>query len=273
MAGSLVERAMRVLEMLGRFPQGLPLQTVADRLNLPKSGAHRLLTELVQLGYLAQDPRNQAYLPATKLMALGFRQLGACGFGDVAQPVLNRLAAASGELALLAVSDREQLIYLAKAQGAAAGMRFDIELGTPVALSASASGLAWLASLGDERALQWLERQGGGEAGLRGSAAAPSLKALLASLVATRSRGWAEVDEIWAPGVSALATAVRGGPERAPFAVLGIAGPSLRLDGAARQRLAPELLRAAVELGATSPLFSYLRSLNAAAGPAAEARA
>ena len=51
---SQVDRCLDVLELLSTAATGLPLSTVAEQLNLPKSVAHRWLTFLAGRGYVAQ---------------------------------------------------------------------------------------------------------------------------------------------------------------------------------------------------------------------------
>ena len=41
MAGSQIERVFSVLERLTGDPRGLPLQTLAEQLEIPKSATHR----------------------------------------------------------------------------------------------------------------------------------------------------------------------------------------------------------------------------------------
>ena len=51
------------------------------------------------------------------------RYYSGTGINDVAQPILERLAANSGELARLAVVEGEGMLWVAKAQGARHGLR------------------------------------------------------------------------------------------------------------------------------------------------------
>lgn len=51
---SLLERGIKVLELLAGHPEGLALSAVASAGNLPLSATHRLLTELVRVGYVRQ---------------------------------------------------------------------------------------------------------------------------------------------------------------------------------------------------------------------------
>jgi DNA-binding IclR family transcriptional regulator len=159
MAGSQIERAFSLVESLAGEPQGLPLQTLAERLDIPKSAAHRMLTELVRLGYVRQNRESSRYQLSAKLVAQGFRYLASSG-ADIIQPILDRLAQDSGELVRLGVIDGARQTWIAKSQGARSGLRYDPDMGRDAPLFYTASGHAWLASLNDEQALQMVLRQG-----------------------------------------------------------------------------------------------------------------
>ena len=62
---------------------------------LPKSGAHRLLATLVDLGWAEQDPDTSFYRLTMRLAVLGQRFYVATGIPDICQPVLDRFAAAT----------------------------------------------------------------------------------------------------------------------------------------------------------------------------------
>jgi DNA-binding IclR family transcriptional regulator len=118
MAGSQIERVFSVLESLTSDPRGLPMQTLAEQLDIPKSATHRMLAELIRLGYVRQNPENLRYHLSTKLVAMGFRYLSSSG-ADIVQPVLDRLAQETGELVRLGVIDGERQTWIAKSQGPA----------------------------------------------------------------------------------------------------------------------------------------------------------
>lgn len=159
MAGSQIERAFSLVEHLAGEPQGLPLQTLAERMDIPKSATHRMLTELARLGYVRQNRDNSRYQLSAKLVALGFRYLASSG-ADIIQPILDRLAQDSGELVRLGVIDGARQTWIAKSQGARSGLRYDPDMGRDAPLFYTASGHAWLASLDDEQALQMVLRRG-----------------------------------------------------------------------------------------------------------------
>ena len=95
----VMQRTMAILERLAADVDGLPLSTLADELDIPRSAAHRLLTELAELGYVRQSRDRGDYRLTTKLVSLGLTHLKLSGVTDLCQPIISRLAAAPGELA------------------------------------------------------------------------------------------------------------------------------------------------------------------------------
>ncbi|MBU3056257.1 IclR family transcriptional regulator [Pseudomonas indica] len=252
MAGSQIERALSLLESLTRDARGLPMQSLADELGIPKSATHRMLADLVRLGYVRQDPQTSRYRLSTKLVALGFRYLASSG-ADVVQPILDRLAEASGELVRLGVIDGDRQTWIAKSQGARSGLRYDPDMGRDAPLFYTASGHAWLASMSDAEALALVERQGIADPAEFGPNAPRSRDELLERLALARRQGYAWVMESAALGTAALAAVIRHPLEGRVIGVLSIAGPSARLPLTRLHELAPQLLAAAEELSAASP--------------------
>ncbi|MCY1294197.1 Transcriptional repressor IclR [compost metagenome] len=251
MAGSQIERAFSLLESLACEPRGLPMQTLADDLRIPKSATHRMLAELIRLGYVRQNPENLRYQLSTRLIAMGFRYLSSSG-ADIVQPILDRLAQDCGELVRLGVIDGDRQTWIAKSQGARSGLRYDPDMGRDAPLFYTASGHAWLASLSDDAALALVEWQGIADPAQFGPNAPRTSAELLERLRLARERGYAWVMESSAVGTSALAAVVRHPLDGRTIGVLSIAGPSARLPEARIHELAPQLLVAAAELSDAS---------------------
>ncbi|HSW16552.1 MAG TPA: IclR family transcriptional regulator [Ramlibacter sp.] len=256
-ASGPIERSLRILEALAAEPEGLPLAALADDLALPRSACHRLLTELARCGYVRQVREHGDYALTTKLPAIGLSFLSAAGVVDLAQPILDRLAAASGELVRLALVDGDRLTFVAKAQGARSGLRYDPDMGLDVPLSCSAGGHAWLMTLSEERATELVARQGFAAPAAYGPKAPTTFKALMKLLAEDRHRGFSMMCEMYAPGMSALAAPVLR--RREAIAVITIAGPLLRLTPTRMQELGRPLVAAAAELAlgsVASPMFT-----------------
>ncbi|WP_339488715.1 IclR family transcriptional regulator [Pseudomonas sp. EL_65y_Pfl2_R95] len=253
MAGSQIERALSLLESLTQEPQGLQMQSLADALNIPKSATHRMLAELIRLGYVRQNPDNSRYQLSTKLVALSFRYLSNAG-SDIVQSILDRLAEECGELVRLGVIDSDRLTWIAKAQGAKGGLRYDPDMGRDAPLFYTASGHAWLASMDDAAALALVESQGPVIDPQQLGPNAPRNSAdLLARLQAARQQGYAWVEQSSAVGTSAMAAVVLSPVDGRCIGVLSIAGPSARLAESRVHELAALLLKTAGELSDASP--------------------
>ena len=263
---STLERSLNILELLAGHPEGMTLAGIAEDLDMPRSACHRLLTELARCGYVRQTRDHGEYALTTKLAALGLSFLSSSGIVDIAQPLIDRLAAISGELVRLAVVDGDRLTFVAKAQGARSGLRYDPDMGIDVRLSCSAAGHAWLMTLSDEKAIEIVSKQGFGDPRHYGRNAPTTIKAFTRILQDDRKRGFSIIAEMYAPGMSAMAAPVRrkGAPT---IGVITIAGPLVRLTEGRMQELGPELMAAATELAlasSASPLFN--RTFHAAIG-------
>ena len=193
----VLERTLGILELLSEQGQGMELVAIADRLNMPKSAAHRLLVDLIRLGYVRQVRDLGEYVLTTKLVSMGLSYLSQTGVIDVAQPLLDRLAEQTGELVRLSVVDGDRLTWVARAQGARQGLRYDPDMGSIARLSCSSSGWAWLSTLKDDAALKLVSQQGLGMPQEFGPNAPKSLKALLKALQETRKAGFALTEETY----------------------------------------------------------------------------
>jgi len=247
----LLERGFGMLEYLVAHPDGSSLSALSQDLGLPLSATHRLLIELIRLGYVRQEAAHGSYVLTIKLVAMGLSYLSSTGITDVAQPLLDRLAHESGELVRLAVLDGELLTFVAKAQGARSGLRYDPDMGLSVPLSCSAAGHAWLSTMSDEDALQRVARQGFGKPADFGPKAPTTVKALLGHLKLARSRGFAVINEVFAPAMSAMSAAVRDRAGQV-IGVVTIAGPVIRLTEERMLLLGPALVQTAAEIGQAS---------------------
>ncbi len=265
----VLERTLAILECLAGQPEGLPLGAIADRLQIPASATHRLLTDLVSHGYVRQIRDQGDYALSTKLVAMVLDYMGATGIVDFAQPVLDRLAQATGEFVRLAVVDDDRLTWVARSQGARRGLRYDPEIDATVRLSCTASGQAWLMTLPERRALALVKAQGLGRPADYGPNAPASVTELQQQIAAARKRGFAMTTDSFGAGLSSVAVPVRRTSDDV-IGILSIAGPTARLDAKRLQALAVELHAAAREIAlasATSPLFASRRARQEAETP------
>ncbi|MEP7330101.1 MAG: IclR family transcriptional regulator [Betaproteobacteria bacterium] len=247
MSSANVERVLNAIEALADVPAGMSLGALAERLDVPKSAAHRLLQSLIGRGYVTQDAPTQDYLLSLKVPLLGFRYLEARRLPDVAQGALDQLAHATGEYCRMAVVEGEGLHWVARAQGATQGLRYDPPMGLDVVLHATATGKTWLATLPEQDALRIVFARGFATPPGFGDRVVKTADELRRHLQDTRRRGYALALEEGERGTIAIAAVFRAHARRdAPVAgTISVAGPRARLSDARIVALAPLLLAAA----------------------------
>jgi len=258
MAHVPAERCLGIIELLADGAREMPLGEIAERLDLPKSGAHRLLATLVDLGWAMQNRETGFYRLTMRLAVLGQRFYAASGIPDICQPLLDQLASECREFVRLAVFDGNSLVWIAHAQGAAGGLGLvyqPAETTGPVPLYATASGKAWLSTLGADEAARYVMRTGGfDQADQYGPNVIRTIETLLRDLRTTARRGYGLALNEAEPGVTAIGVAIRSAAKGAAVGTVSVAGPTVRVNDSRVRHLAPLVVRCASELSAIWPL-------------------
>jgi len=113
-AGSQLDRALDILELLAGSPSPQGLTDIAERVRGPKATVHRLLATLAARGYATQDPRTGRYDAGIRCFELGSLWARHLDLRAVAGPHAARLSERSGETVHLAVYDHGDVIYIDK---------------------------------------------------------------------------------------------------------------------------------------------------------------
>lgn len=267
----VLDRGLAIIELLAESADGLPLSAISEELRIPRSATHRLLTSLSGHGYVRQEEERGTYVLTSRLQVLAFRHLSVSGFVDAVQPVINRLAMETGELVRLAVADNGQLTWVARAQGARSGLRYDPDMGMEAKLSCSATGYAWLSRMSNEEALALVEAQGIGTREAFGPAAPQTGAEVLEHVALARQRGYAVAIQTFTDWMSAMAAPLVHPVSEKAIGVVSVAGPVFRLPEARLHDYAPLLLEAVEEIshlipGSPALMNPAMAALNARQG-------
>lgn len=251
-------RGIAIIELLTGHPWGLNVLEIADQLAIPPAATLRVLSSLVESGYVHGSGREGIYRLSPKLPALGLAFLGASGVTDLVQPILDDLAKKTGELVRIAIIASGKLTWVAKSQGARSGLLYDPEAASDVHLPASANGQAWLCCLSDSEIRELVSEQDIGRTGF-GAGAPKTFTELMKAIGTARHRGYASVHDSYAVGTSAMAIPIMRRATRRPIGTLSVAGPTMRMTEARMKEIFPWLQSSAKELEAasgSSPLFA-----------------
>lgn len=254
------ERCLSIIELLAVGARSMALGEISETLGEPKSGVHRLLTTLVNLGWAEQDPHTGFYRLTMRLTLLGQRVYADTGIPDLCQPLLDELAATTQEYVRLAVVAGGSLNWLADAQGATGGLMYHPpQVSGVVPLHATASGKAWLSTLEEEDMLACVMAQGLSAVKKSGPKIIKTIEDMRRAVRETAERGYGTAIDEAESGVCAVAAAIRLQPSGPAVGTVSIAGPSIRMTDERIQTLGPVVIEYARRLGEIWPL-RYNRS-------------
>ncbi|MEO5766026.1 MAG: IclR family transcriptional regulator [Casimicrobiaceae bacterium] len=259
---SQLTSCLDLLSVMASNARGMRLTDLAAGLGAPKSSTQRLLEHLAGEGWIEQDETTNQYRLTTRLAVLGHRYLESAGITSIAQALLERLAANTGELARLTVLDGKRLVWMGSAQGAPRGLRYEPSMGAAIVSYATANGKAWLATMRDEDAVAIASADGLGrrkKQAVNGPNVITTKRELVADLDLTRRRGYAISNEEAERGVAAVAVAIRA-PGAGVLGTTSVAGPVIRVTHARYDTIVAALNAVATDLALAWPGASTRQS-------------
>lgn len=232
-------RALALLSAIERRGHGASTAELARATELAPATAGRLLATLADAGFAVRGAEGWSIGP--EVVRLARRADPHRALARRAQPVLEDLAAAAGESAMLAVPRPGPAIEVVAQADGPRLLGLTNWIGRPIPLHASAAGKLVLAELSDRALSAWIARERPARLTPRTLVGRTRLAKEIARV---RAQGWAELDEESEPGLASIAVAVRD-HEGALAGMIGYSGPRERLD---RRALLAPLQRAAAAL-------------------------
>jgi len=146
-------RGLLVIRAFGHdFPR-LRAIDVAKRTGLSRAAARRYLLTLQDLGYVGSE--TDVFYLRPRLLDLGFSYLSSIGVEDIVQPVLSRISEKTQASSTFAVLDRDEVVFVARAQSKGIFM-LATSIGGRVAAHATTLGQVLLAAMAPEELDRYL---------------------------------------------------------------------------------------------------------------------
>lgn len=241
-AAPAVDAALSILETLGTG-QEMGVTDLAKKLGLGKSSVYRLLATLARRGYVEKGPHSDRYRLSYRLFLVGSAAADRFSLREAAHPVMERLAAETGETVNLGVLDGTRVVNLHKVESRHF-LRMHMKVGGGVPAHATALGKALLVGLQPAELARRLR-------GRRLERLTPRTigdrRSLAGALARIRKQGFAIDNEECSLGLRCLAAPIldhRG----TVAAALSISGPTHRLPDPVLSRLAERVRTAAREI-------------------------
>ncbi len=242
---SPARRLLQVLDLLieveadvMRRHKGISVQQAADQIGRHRSGANRIMQELLAAGYAIPNPTGKGYRvgPAVQIhqgLTPEQRQLS-----ELAHPYLIRLVDGTGECAHTAVATGNRVTVVDDVETGQA-LRVVAGRGRKVPLHSTSVGKCLMAFGGAAIPSEMPART------MRTITTPELMKAHLSEIV---QRGYAVDDEENDLGVRCISAPVYAGDSSEAIGCIGIDGPSVRVTGAAMEAMAVAVTDAAAEL-------------------------
>lgn len=234
----MLDRAVAIFDAVERGARTFTALVAAT--GFSRTTTHRMVKALEAHGLLELDGAEGYRLGPRFLRLAAAAADRERSLRDVAHPILERLAASSGESAQLYVRSGDQRLCVDSVESSSE-LRTIVEVGALLPLVAGSAGKVFLAHLPEPARDRLLE-------GYRPlTPEGPTRDRLLRDLTAVRRRGWAASAGEREPGVASVSAPVIAG-DGGPIGSVSVSGPRVRLGRERVRRLAPLVKAAAREI-------------------------
>lgn len=220
----VVERMMRLLDVLAGHPEPLGLKQIAQLTGLHPSTAHRILSSMSG-DRLVDRVEPGAYRLGMRLLELGNLVKSRISVRELALPVMRELHAATGETVNLSVRHEDEIVYVERTSSGRSAMRVVHVVGARAPLHVTAAGKLFLLEEGFARLRDYARRTGLASLTRNTLTSVPLLERELERI---QRQGWATDAEEAELGVRCVAAGIRDDAGRLA-ATLSVSAPADRM--------------------------------------------
>lgn len=236
-----VEKALRLLDFFTDKVRELGLSDLARLSGIDKATVLRMLGDMAEVGLVEQNPENRRWRLGAGILRLARLREASQPVTSVLTPIMERLAAETGETAHVSLVSGRDLANIGVVEPPRAN-RVHIEPGLTLPLHATASGLCFIAFARAEQRERVLARKLPAITGTT-----PITREALAELVArAAARGYAVADQTFEAEVYGIAVPIFG-PDGFARGALAVATPASRVTAEHERGILAALVPAANE--------------------------
>ncbi len=218
-----VERAVRILACFDNENPTLGLSEIAQAVDLHKSTTHRIVTTLLNHGFLERASDGRRYCLGIRLANLGFRVIERMDIRREAIPVMTRLRDHWGETCDLSIFDDNHVLYI-EVMHSNHALTIAAAVGQHLPAHCTASGKLFLANINSQDLDSFLERPL--HAYTKNTITSPN--ELRSQLQQIREKGFSVDQEEYEAGICAVSAPIRD-QSGAMVAALSIPSPTSRM--------------------------------------------
>ena len=201
----VIERQMRLLEVLAQHPEPLGLKQIAQYTGLHPSTAHRILAAM-SADRMVDRVEPGSYRLGMRLLELGNLVKSRISVRELALPLMRELHSQTGETANLSVRHDDEIVYVERTSSGRSAMRVVHVIGARAPLHVTAAGKLFLLEEGFARLRDYAKRTGLAPQTANTLTSAPALERELERI---QRQGWATDNEEAEMGVRCVAAGIR----------------------------------------------------------------
>ncbi|CRK85053.1 IclR family transcriptional regulator [Neobacillus massiliamazoniensis] len=219
-----VDRALTIISLVSKRKEGMGVTELAANLDLNKSSIFRLLSTLVDHGFIEQNPETKKYRLGYKYLELSSMLLESIDLRTQAKPFLEELESQFNEVIHLTVYDQGEVIYIEKLEGSET-LRTHSQVGRRAPMHCTAVGKVILAHLPLNEIVDVIDKYGLPK---HTEQTITDKDTFFKELGKIRNEGIGREVEENEPGVSCIAAPIFDNMKKITAAV-SISGPSIRM--------------------------------------------
>lgn len=249
-----VDRVFDIIEALGQNPRGMSLTGLSNDVGLHSSTTHRLVTSLINRGYVYKTIDTGKYALTTKLLQVGTRVVDSMNLVSIARPYLEELADFTSETVHLVARRADEVVYLYKEDTNNSIVRMASFVGSVAPMYCTGVGKCILANLSPkEIAAIW----GRTDVVAYTENTITDFSALEEELRRIRQNGYGEDCEEHEKGVACVAAPIFD-YTGSPVAAISVSFPTSRITAQRRQAFSQQIVKSC---SAISTVLGYVGSL------------
>ncbi|TAH43953.1 MAG: IclR family transcriptional regulator [Betaproteobacteria bacterium] len=155
----VIERMMKLLDVLAQHADPVPLKQLALETGLHPSTAHRILGAMSQSGFVERSEAG-VYRLGIRLLELGSLVKSRISLRDTAMPCMLKLHAATGESVNLGIRAGDEIVYVERTSSGRSSVRVVHIVGARAPLHTTATGKLFLVDDGLDLIRDYARRTG-----------------------------------------------------------------------------------------------------------------
>lgn len=156
----VIERAIKIIEVLEKYPYGISLKELAQEVDLNKTTIFRILATLENYNYIMQDQNTGMYKLGYKFLELSNSVLQRLDIRGIIHPYLEELSTINGEVVHLVILDGDMGLYIDKVDKSSGPYKMVSSIGKHAYLHSSGVGKVLMANMDEEQISKIIERKG-----------------------------------------------------------------------------------------------------------------